>query len=498
MAKRQKNPDPVPPPKGRDFLVVGIGASAGGIQALKTFFENVKPDSGNAYGVILHLSPDYDSHLAQVLQGVTPMPVTQVKDKSTRVDPDHVYVIPPNRGLEITDGHLETVPVGAEGERRAPVDLFFRTLAESHGPGAVSVILTGTGPNGSMGIKRVKEKGGIVVVQDPHEAEYSDMPRNSIGTGLVDYILPVAEIPGKISEYKSRLGKTEIPHNVEETEAQVNEKALTQLFVLLRTRTGHDFSNYKRATVLRRIERRMNVHGKTTLPDYLAFLRSEPAEAQALLKDLLISVTNFFRDHAAFQTLQHEIIPKIFAGKTVQDVVRIWVAGCATGEEAYSFAMMCSEQIESQIDAPMVQIFATDIDEAAIGQARSALYSESDVADVSPERLRHFFQKEGVNYRVRREVRETVLFAVHNITKDPPFSKLDLISCRNLLIYLNRTAQNRVMETAHFALNPGGYLFLGSSESAESDNDLFVAVNKENRIYQSRPVTARHTPPLPE
>jgi Chemotaxis response regulator containing a CheY-like receiver domain and a methylesterase domain len=286
-----------------EFLVVGIGASAGGIGALKTFFENVKADSGNAYVVILHLSPDYDSQLATVLQHVSQIPVEQVKDKRTDVKPDHVYVIPPNRGLEITDGHLETVPMPDHTERRAPVDLFFRTLAESRGSRAVSIVLTGTGPNGSMGIKRVKEMGGIVVVQDPDEAEYQDMPRNSIATGLVDYILPVAEIPKKISEYKERLAATQVQAGTEESRADESENTLSELFVLMRTNTGHDFSNYKRATVLRRIERRMNVHGKRTLAEYLKFLQSDPTETHALLKDLLISVTNFFRDKPAFEAL---------------------------------------------------------------------------------------------------------------------------------------------------------------------------------------------------
>jgi two-component system CheB/CheR fusion protein len=497
-SKGKKNPDPMNDGGKDKFLVVGIGASAGGVGALKTFFENVKPDSGNAYVVILHLSPDYDSQLAKVLQNVSPIPVEQVKDKRTNVKPDHVYVIPPNRGLEITDGHLETVPMPDHTERRAPVDLFFRTLAESRGARAVSVVLTGTGPNGSMGIKRVKEMGGIVVVQDPDEAEYKDMPRNSIATGLVDYVLPVAEIPNKIAEYKERLVGTQALAGNEESRIDESENALAELFVLMRTRTGHDFSSYKRATVLRRIERRMNVHGKKTLAEYLKFLKGDRAEAQALLKDLLISVTNFFRDKPAFEALERDVLPKMFAKRTAKDAVRIWVAGCATGEEAYSFAILCAEQTDDRVDVPAIQIFATDIDEAAIAHARSALYTESDVADVSPERLQHFFQKEGSNYRVRREIRETVLFAVHNVTKDPPFSKLDLVSCRNLLIYLNGKAQNRVMETFHFALRPGGYLFLGSSESAEGDTDLFVAVDKESRIYQGRPVGIRHPVPLPE
>lgn len=495
--KKQNNPDPIPDAIPRQHLVVGIGASAGGIHALKAFFSNVPKNSGNVYVVILHLSPDYESHLAEVIQTAAAIPVKQIGEGQTKVEPDCVYVIPPNRSLRVNDGHIETTAV-ADAERRAPIDLFFRTLAESHKNHAVSVILTGTGSDGSMGIKRVKEMGGIVVAQEPKEAEYADMPRHSIATGLVDYVLPIGEMPRQINEYKSRLGKTDIPEEPEERPDDVNEKALVEIFVLLRTRTGHDFTNYKRATVLRRIERRMNVNGRQSLKEYVAFLRENPPEAQALLKDLLISVTNFFRDAEPFSELEHELVPKILEDNGSKDAVRAWVAGCATGEEAYSIAMVFAEQMLERFEIPQVQIFATDIDEAAIAHARAGLYTEADVADVSPERLRQFFQKEGENYRVRREIREMVLFAVHNVTKDPPFSRLDLATCRNLLIYLNRTAQTRVMETMHFALKPAGYLFLGSSESAETDDNLFVAFNKESRIYQSRPVVTRLAVPVPD
>jgi two-component system CheB/CheR fusion protein len=481
----------MPNPSEKDFLVVGIGASAGGIKALKDFFANVPKDSGNAYVVILHLSPEHESQLAEILQLNAAIPVKQVKDKNIKVKPNCVYVIPPDRSLMMNDGHLSTSPVLSHEERRAPVDIFFRTLAESRESYAVSVILSGTGANGSMGVKRIKEKGGIIIVQDPKEAEYTDMPRNSIATGLVDYVLSVAKIPAQINAYKNQLGKAQIPLEHEDTPDEADEKALREIFTQLRVRAGHDFSNYKRATVLRRIARRMNVHGLRNLPDYSNFMRARDEETQALLKDLLISVTNFFRDAEAFEMLEREIIPKILENKTSEDAARIWVAGCATGEEAYSLAMLFAEQTKTRVNAPTVQIFATDIDEPAIAQARAGLYTNSDVADVSPERLRMFFRKEDENFRVRRELREMVLFAAHNITKDPPFSHLDLVTCRNLLIYLNRTAQNRVMETAHFALDPGGFLFLGSSESADVAGDLFVTVSKENRIFQSRPVAAR-------
>jgi two-component system CheB/CheR fusion protein len=475
---------------GDDFLVVGLGASAGGIKALKEFFANVPPDSSLAYVVILHLSPEHESHLAEVLQVTTGMPVTQVRD-FVKIEPNHVYVIPPNKSLAINDGHLSLSEVKRIEERRAPVDIFFRTLAESKHARAVSVVLSGTGADGSMGMKRVKEMGGICVVQDPKEAEYTDMPRHSIATGLVDYVLPVAEMPRKIIAYSERLGQTRIPlESLERPET--DEQALRQIFTQLRVRTGHDFSNYKRATVLRRIERRINVNELSDLSAYAGFMREYPNEAQALLKDLLISVTNFFRDCEAFEALERGFIRRLFEGKTVGDQVRAWVAGCATGEEAYTMAMLLSEFTESLPGAPTVQVFATDIDEQAISTARDGFYTDADVADVSPERLRHFFMREANGgYRVRRELRERVLFAHHNLIKDPPFSHLDLVSCRNLLIYLNRTAQERVMQLFHFALNPGGFLFLGGSESIDGSTDLFLPVDKEAHIYQSRSTPTR-------
>jgi two-component system CheB/CheR fusion protein len=485
------------PDEPTDFLIVGIGASAGGIKALKEFFQNVPPDTNIAYVVILHLSPEFESKLAEILQMNAQIPVEQVRDTSVKVKPNNVYVIPPNRSMSMIDGNLETSAIKNHAERRAPVDIFFRTLAEARESRAVSVILSGTGPNGSMGVKRIKEKGGVIFVQDPNEAEFSDMPRNTIATNLADAILPVAEIPAKIISYRDKLATLQIPLDGASRE-EADEQALRGIFTNLRIRTGHDFSNYKRATVLRRIERRMNVRELLMLPEYAAFLRENPDETKALLKDLLISVTNFFRDPETFEQLQSEILPKILKGKTSKDDIRIWVAGCATGEEAYSLAMLFSEQLMDNFDAPKVQIFATDIDETAIQAAREGLYSNSDVADVSPDRLNRFFIKEGDSYRVRRELREMILFANHNLIKDPPFSHLDLATCRNLLIYLNRSAQGKVMEIFHFALNPGSYLFLGSSESIESGGDLFFSIDKDKHIYQSRAVSARINIPFLE
>ena len=494
--KEEVNPGSSPmKPSSDEFFIVGLGASAGGIQAFQEFFHQVPLKSGMAYVVILHLSPDHDSKLAQVLQSTTKMPVTQVNEK-VKVEPDHVYVVPPNQHLTMQDGALLVSPNTLVEERRAPVDIFFRTLADAHHARAIAVVLSGSGANGSMGIKRVKENGGATFVQNPREAEFNEMPRNAIATGLVDEVLNVAEIPAKIIVYKNSFGKIRISEDPEKRPDD-QQRALREIFTDIRLRTGHDFSNYKRPTLLRRLERRMIIHNLPDLPSYVAFVHQNPEETTALLKDLLISVTNFFRDKKGFEIIETEVLPSLLKGKTNESQLRIWVAGCATGEEAYSLGILCAEAISGIIDAPKMQIFATDIDEASVAQAREGLYSINDLADVSPERLRRFFTKEGDEYRIRHEIRETIMFANHNLLKDPPFSHLDLVSCRNVMIYLNQVAQERAAETFHFALNPGGFLFLGSSESVDGIDGLFVKYNHESHIFQSRQATPRAYP-IPE
>jgi two-component system CheB/CheR fusion protein len=479
--------------QGSDSLmIVGIGASAGGIQALKEFFEQVTSDSGMAYVVILHLSPDHDSKLTEVLQIVAKIPVIQVVGK-VQVEADNIYVISPNNHLVMFDGHIHASENLQVEDRRAPVDIFFRTLAESHGSRAVCVVLSGTGANGSMGLKRIKEKGGAAFVQNPRQAEFSEMPRNSIATGLVDEVLPVSEIPAKILQYKNGVGHVHIHIDDDEKHGD-QQNALREIFTQIRVQLGHDFSNYKRPTILRRIERRINVHNLPDLHSYLRFIEQNPEEIKALLKDLLISVTNFFRDQKAFEQLELEVVPALIKLHQDGKPIRIWVAGCATGEEAYSIAMICAEQTLNRIDIPKVQIFGTDIDEDAIILAREGVYSINDAADVSPDRLGRFFTKEGEKYRINPEIREMVLFATHNFIKDPPFSHLDLVSCRNVLIYLNRTAQQRVMETFHFALDAERFLFLGSSESIEGAGDLYSVFNRDHHVFQSRAVAPRSYP----
>jgi two-component system CheB/CheR fusion protein len=353
----------------------------------------------------------------------------------------------------------------------------------------VCIVLSGTGPNGSAGLKRVKEYGGLTIAQDPEEAGYSDMPSNAIATGQVDLILRVAEMPGRIADYYKRLQMIDSsPALIDPSE---EPDALREVLSLLRVRTGHEFANYKPGTLLRRLQRRLHVVGLSNLTAYARMMREQPHEAVLLMKDLLISVTHFFRDPEAFVVLEQKVIPRLFDNKGPEDQVRIWVPGCATGEEAYSIAMLLGEYSDGMIEQPHIQVFATDLDEDAIATAREGFYTEADVVDVPEKRLERFFHREGAGYRIRRELREMILFAHHNVIKDPPFSHLDLISCRNLLIYLNRTAQERILETFHFALRPASLLMLGPSESPDGASDLFASFDRTAHLYESRTVTSR-------
>ncbi len=490
------------PQRAGSFPVIGLGASAGGLQALKDFFAHMPAESGMAFVVIMHLSPKHESHAAALLQMTTGMPVTQVTE-SVRVAPNHVYVIPPTKNLEMSDGHINlTEPEPMLSGKQVAIDLFFRTLGETHKQNAVGIVLSGMGSDGTNGLKRIKEHNGLAFAQDPKEAEHDSMPRHAINSGLVDFVLPVAQMPERLIEIWRNASLIKLPPETEPpvvSQKDEDEAALRDIFTILHTHTGHDFTHYKRATVLRRIERRLQVNQLTALTPYRDFMREHPMEAQALLKDLLISVTNFFRDPAAFDELEREAVPLLFHEKTTGDQVRVWVAGCATGEEAYSVAMLLLEYAERLASPPVIQIFATDIDEAAIATARDGSYTETIEADVSPGRLRRFFTKEPGGYRIKKEVRERVLFAVHNLIKDPPFSKLDAITCRNLLIYLNREAQGHIFELFSFVLLPKGFLFLGNSESADGATNLFTTVDKKQRIYRAENIThdARRALSLP-
>jgi two-component system CheB/CheR fusion protein len=483
------------------FPVVGIGASAGGLQALIRLFENMPQKNGMAFVVVLHLSPDHASAADHVLQRATSMPVIQVL-QPTLIEAEHIYVIAPNQQLSMIDGFLSVSPLDRPRGTHIAIDVFFRTLAEVHSERAIAVVLSGTGADGAVGLTRIKEQGGLTVVQAPADSEYDGMPQAAIRTGIVDFVLPLLDIPQKLIELweNARIielpatgdGEAPIAHLTPDRETPSAESALQNIIRSLLSHTGHDFRHYKRATVLRRIERRMQVRAVHTLPEYSALLETDKREHDALLSDMLISVTNFFRDREAFEALERDIIPELFKDTTSTDEVRVWVTACATGEEAYSLAMLLADHAGNMATPPAYQVFASDIDKAAIATARTGRYPASIITDVPPTRLRQYFANEGDRYCIRKGIRDRILFAEHNVLRDPPFSRLDLVSCRNLLIYLNREVQAKVLEIFHFALKPGGYLFLGGSESAESVAEFFVPVDKKHRIYRARP-TSRAT-----
>jgi two-component system CheB/CheR fusion protein len=484
-------------PSSVTFPVVGIGASAGGLPAVLRLFENMPAATEMAFVVILHLSPKHPSSADAILQRATRMPVIQVTSR-VQIEPGHVYVIAPNQQMSMMDGLLLVDELERPRGKHIAIDLFFRTLAEVHRERAVAIVLSGTGADGAVGLTRVKEQGGITMVQAPADAEHDGMPTAAIRTGAVDFILPVIEMPQKLIDLWNNARKIEMPppgdgetpvaHVVEGEAAANAEDALHDIIATLLRHTGHDFRHYKRATVLRRIERRLQVRAVSSLPEYRDLLESDAAEHNALLDDMLIGVTNFFRDREAFESLERDVIPELFKDKGPLDEVRAWVAACATGEEAYSLAMLMADQAALADHPPSFQVFASDIDDSAIDTARAGNYPASIITDVAPARLRQYFNKEDDRYRIRKSVRDRILFASHNLLRDPPFSRLDMISCRNLLIYLNRDVQVRVLQMFHFALKPGGYLFLGSSESAESVADFFIPVDKKNRIYRARGV----------
>lgn len=495
--------------KDKDFLVVGIGASAGGLKALETFFEHMPENNGMAFVVIIHLSPEHESNLAALIQRKTKMSVLQVNE-TIKVEPNSVYVIPPAKHLIMVDGVIKLAEADKQFGKRVPIDLFFRTLAEAYNRLAIGIVLSGTGSDGTLGLRRIKEEGGVSIAQDVVEAEYNGMPQSAITSGLVDFVLPIAEMPPKLLAIRETSKKIQIPPEGDKPPRGGEAAILREVLALLRARTGHDFQNYKRSTIMRRVARRLQITNLDDISDYLKFVRKNPAEAQRLLSELLINVTNFFRDSEAFTALETLIIPALFTDKTPDDQIRVWVAGCATGEEAYSMAIVLAEHAARIGQMASIQIFATDIDEETIVEARAGLYPESISVDVSNERLKRFFTKEGHYYKVKKEIREMVLFAPHNILRDPPFSKLDMISCRNLLIYLNRETQNRVLELFHFALKPEGILFLGISESSDTSPELFSPVEKKSRIFKritvsltkpslpSAPIADRWSAKIPE
>ena len=477
--ERAHEPTPVPRP-----TVVGIGASAGGLRALKRFFAAVPPDSGLAYVVVVHLAAQSESHLADLLQPHAPIAVMQVTE-TVPLEPNQVYVIPPDRNLSAVDSHLRLSPLEKDRRERAPIDHFLRTLADSFDGHSVAVILTGTGSDGAQGVRHVREKGGIVVVQDPDESDFDGMPRSALETGCADLVLSVEQMPRRILDFDRT--HPHVRAEGAERGAAAAPDRVPRILTQVHARTGQDFSRYKRSTIERRIERRMQLQGIEHLPVYLELLRESPQEAAALADDLLINVTSFFRDRAVFEHLEREVIPRLFEGKGSGDRVRVWSVGCATGEEAYSLGMLLLEEAARSDRRPQIQVFASDLHERSLHHAREGYYLANIEADVSPERLRRFFQQENGGYRVKKELRELVVFAPHNLLRDPPFSHLDLVCCRNVLIYLQRDVQEEVVELFHYALHGEGHLLVGTAETLDR-SDIFRMESKEHHLYRRRNV----------
>jgi two-component system CheB/CheR fusion protein len=466
----------------RSFPIVGIGASAGGLEALVQFFEHVPAGSGMAYVIIQHLDPTQKGMMPELLQRATSMMVMQVKDR-TRVRPDCVYVIPPNSDMSLLHGSLHLLPPAAPRGLRLPIDFFFYSLAEDQHERSVGVLLSGMGSDGTLGLRAIKEKGGIVLVQDPATAKFESMPRRAIEAGLADFVAPVEDLPDKLITYcrqLPRIGKSDLHFDGK------TQGALEKIVILLRSRTGHDFTLYRRSTLHRRVERRLGVHKLGKINAYVRYLQANPQELDILFKELLIGVTSFFRDPAAWQQLAKRAVPALLSGRHAGGTLRAWVAGCSTGEEAYTLAIVLSEAIreikpESHIS---VQIYATDLDKEAIDKARQGFFPENIAADVSPARLTRYFVKQEGGYRVSKEIRAMVVFAPQNLIMDPPFTKLDILCCRNLLIYLTPELQKKIFPLFHYSLNPRGVLFLGSAESIGGSAKLFTPLALKERIFQ--------------
>ena len=469
------------------ITVVGIGASAGGIEALREFFDAVPADLGLAYVVIVHLSPDHNSELAAIIGRRTKMPVAEVNEQKLELKPDHVYVISPDRKLEISDTSIGATPFREPHGRRTAIDVFFRSLAESYGDG-FAIVLSGGGSDGAVGAKAVKEAGGLVLVQNPSEAAHEGMPRAVIESEIADLVLPVREIArrlGDLARQKAKLAPLLPPPAGEASIGESEELVLKRIFDLVRMRTNHDFSRYKRATILRRLARRMQLNHTGSLDQYLTLLKERPDEVQALFDDLLISVTSFFRDPPAWEALRAQVIAPLVAHAQPNQPIRVWVPGCATGEEAYTLAILFREEISRRDVACELVIFGSDVDQGALATAREGIYPAAIAADVSEARLTRYFRAEGDHFRISSEIRDSVVFAMHSVLRDPPFSKLHLISCRNLLIYLDRELQQQLQNVFRYGLRDDGYLFIGVSETAEAE--LFEPMDKQHRLFRTRP-----------
>ena len=464
------------------FPIVGIGASAGGLEALELFLGNVPTDSGMAFIIIQHLDPTRKGIMVELLQRGTKLRVFQTKNRM-RVEPNSVYVIPPNKDMSILHGILHLLdPVAPRGSR-LPIDFFFRALADDQQERSIGVILSGMGSDGTLGLRAIKEKAGAVFVQDPESAKFDSMPRSAIDAGLADVIASAEALPGKISTYLQHMP---LISTSEDSERYMSQSDLEKVVILLRDQTGHDFSLYKKTTIYRRIERRMGLHQIQKISGYVRYLRENPQELDLLFRELLIGVTSFFRDPEAWEHLKSAVLPALLADRSPNQALRAWVPACSTGEEAYSLAILFKEAMEELKPAKNIalQIFATDLDHYAIEKAREGVYPPNIAADVSAKRLDKYFIKVERGYQVSKSIREMVIFAPQNIIMDPPFTKLDILNCRNLLIYLTPELQKKLLPLFHYSLNRGGYLFLGTAETIGSFTNLFTMLPGKTRLYR--------------
>jgi two-component system, chemotaxis family, CheB/CheR fusion protein len=465
------------------FPIVAIGASAGGLEAFGGFFAKMPADSGMAFILIQHLDPTHKSMLPELVARFTGMPVHEITDGMVVIR-NNVYVIPPDRDLGILHGTLHLFEPPERRGLRHPIDTFFRSLALDQGATAIAIVVSGTGTEGTVGLRDIKEAGGFVLVQDPESAKYNGMPRSAISTGLVDLIVPIGEMPENLLAMVGKSDKP-IPRQPVEPEAESSE-LLKKVLLLLRAKCGHDFWHYKRNTIVRRIDRRMVVHRLARLSDYLRLLQQYPQELDTLFRELLIGVTRCFRDTEAFAALKDTVIPALVDGREANDEVRVWVPACSTGEEAVSIAILLHERLALTRQRTKIQVFATDIDSRAISIARGGFYPASISVDIPSELLQRYFVCENGGYRLGKIIRDSIVYAEQNMIKDPPFSRLDLISCRNVLIYMGSDLQKRLMPLFHYALKPDGFLFLGTSETIGDIPDLFSVIDRKMKIFRRK------------
>lgn len=486
------SPKPNLADKKKNLFVAGIGASAGGLEALKVFFDNAPSDSGIAFIIVQHLDPMHKSLLSELLSEHTKMKVSEVTD-GIKVKPNCVYIIPPNKDLRILNGILLLIkPTEARAKRRS-IDSFFHSLAEDQKENAIGIILSGTGTEGTLGLKEIKAEGGISIVQDPKTAKFDGMPQSAIDAKTADYILPPEKMPVQLLNYLKNRNSTIIPTIKSESNTPLDSQ-LKKIFLLIRNQTGYDFSNYKTNTIVRRIIKRKALNQIDSFEDYIEFLQNNSSEIEKLYKDFLIGVTSFFRDTEVFNSVEKKAIPYLLKKCIEKQEVRVWVCACSTGEEAYSLAILFKEALEKSKQYIKVTIFASDLDKEAIEFARNGIYPESALAEITSERLsRHFIKKEN-KYQLKKEIREMVVFARHNVIKDPPFSKMDMITCRNLLIYMNSELQKRIIPLFHYSLNSDGILLLGTSESIGEFTNYFSVFDPKIKIYKKNTENNKRKP----